>query len=374
MLTKISDISPLAGLNKIVRLEMSANQVATIESLAGVTSLEFVCFFHNQITDVSPLLDLPNLKVVELKNNNPDLIPGCPLGDAIEALLARGVKVQVFSDDLGEGTDAPQLDWDTSGVTEWIPTVEETHDGIDAVTPSGIAEGGGDSITTIVSGPGDLAFWWRRANVELKFIAERGRDTDLGWVGTGEGAWLDEVVWKNTTTATTWGSDEFELDEVPTAARDITAVAAGPTTTWPSKSDGHVVAWGNDEFDQVSVPEELCNIAAIAAGDGFSLAVTKEGELEGWGRNDEGQLDFPEELGVVKMVAAGGAPRHRSVGKTARSKVGAGMTRCRQARLTLSSIRWRLRRAESTVWHCWKMGKWWAGGATTRSRSTFQGA
>ena len=119
-------------------------------------------------------------------------------------------------------------------------------------------------------------------------------------------AWLDEVTWGNTTTATTWGTDDFGLNEVPSAAKDITAVAAGADHNLVLKSSGHVEAWGNDEFEQASVPEDLCNIAAIAAGDGFSLALTKEGELRGWGRDDEGQLDFPEELGVVTMVAAGG--------------------------------------------------------------------
>ncbi|MGD9780999.1 MAG: choice-of-anchor D domain-containing protein [Kiritimatiellia bacterium] len=61
---------------------------------------------------------------------------------------------------LGEALDAPELTWSTAGYTRgWLPQTTETHDGVDAA--EGYANyNGGSWLTTTVTGPIALSFWW----------------------------------------------------------------------------------------------------------------------------------------------------------------------------------------------------------------------
>ena len=111
----ISDLSPLKGLNNPLWLELSDNSISDISPLAGLTSLIILGLSGNSISDISPVAGLINLIELSLENNSiSDISPlvanaGLGSGDTVSvsenplnhasinthipALQSRGVEV-----------------------------------------------------------------------------------------------------------------------------------------------------------------------------------------------------------------------------------------------------------------------------------------
>ena len=68
----ISDISPLAGLTNLERLDLEKNSISDISVLAGLTNLTWLNLAYNPISDISPLAGLTNLTWLAL-NKNPTI-------------------------------------------------------------------------------------------------------------------------------------------------------------------------------------------------------------------------------------------------------------------------------------------------------------
>jgi len=67
---RVSDISPLAGLTKLKKLDLGSNvYVSDISALASLTDLEDLKLYMNDISDISPLAGLTKLKTLLLANN-----------------------------------------------------------------------------------------------------------------------------------------------------------------------------------------------------------------------------------------------------------------------------------------------------------------
>ena len=66
----LSDISPLATLSNLEWLSLRNNNISDISALARLTNLTWMDLAGNEISDVSPLATLSNLKQLELHNNN----------------------------------------------------------------------------------------------------------------------------------------------------------------------------------------------------------------------------------------------------------------------------------------------------------------
>jgi len=66
---EISDISFLAGLTNLKGLGLGSNNISDISVLAGLTNLESLGIYDNQISDVSPLFGLTNLRGIRLTPN-----------------------------------------------------------------------------------------------------------------------------------------------------------------------------------------------------------------------------------------------------------------------------------------------------------------
>ena len=66
----ISDISPLAGLTKLVDLGLGSNSISDISPLAGLNSLEVLGLEKNSIANISPLAGLNNLTKLYLSANS----------------------------------------------------------------------------------------------------------------------------------------------------------------------------------------------------------------------------------------------------------------------------------------------------------------
>jgi alpha-tubulin suppressor-like RCC1 family protein len=108
-----------------------------------------------------------------------------------------------------------------------------------------------------------------------------------------------------------WGGSDITFP-IPLAATNLCMVSAGNNgiVTWSHvlalRSDGSVIAWGLNDRGQANVPDAATNIVAVAAGGTHSLALRANGTLMGWGDSSKEQLFFPPGLTNVVAIAAGG--------------------------------------------------------------------
>jgi alpha-tubulin suppressor-like RCC1 family protein len=117
---------------------------------------------------------------------------------------------------------------------------------------------------------------------------------------------------KTDRTVVVWGATNpfiagtlYGLANVPPAAAQTVAIAAGQFHALALQADGGVVGWGRDVEGQASVPADLPKAKAVAAGRLHSLALGRDGRVYGWGDNSHGELDPPAGLDRVLAIAAG---------------------------------------------------------------------
>ena len=67
--SNISDLTPLAGLMNLTGLNLTLNNVSDITPLAGLVNLTYLNLAENNISDITPLAGLVNLKVLLLGGN-----------------------------------------------------------------------------------------------------------------------------------------------------------------------------------------------------------------------------------------------------------------------------------------------------------------
>ena len=111
----MSDISPILNFTNLTYLNLSGNNISSIQGLENLTNLETLYLWHNQIENIEPLKYLTNLQMLSLLLNNvKDIKPlvenpgigdgdwiiltGCPLNETsvntyIPQLKQRGVIV-----------------------------------------------------------------------------------------------------------------------------------------------------------------------------------------------------------------------------------------------------------------------------------------
>ena len=128
---------------------------------------------------------------------------------------------------IGEAVDAPALTWSMDRLIPWNIDLETTHDGEDAARSGAIGDRASSNLSTVVTGPATLSFWWRvSSETNYDFLSVL---VDGSPAGTISG----EVDW----------------------ARRELALTAGPhTVTWRYSKDDNTVG-GKDAgwVDQVSV-------------------------------------------------------------------------------------------------------------------------
>ena len=123
---RISDISPLAGLTGLIRMNLSSNEISDVSPLAGLTNLKWLVITHNEIANISPLNRLrenENLKILVWHDN-----PGFPkVGPTIEGPWLwivlpntdRGSSKDLLSE--ASGGTVTETEIATHGVTEGRP-------------------------------------------------------------------------------------------------------------------------------------------------------------------------------------------------------------------------------------------------------------
>lgn len=83
---RITDLSPLIGLNDLEELNLSYNEIGIIDELSYLKGLRSIFLSNNYIEDISPLFELENLEYVELSGNKINM-------DQINRLTEIGVTV-----------------------------------------------------------------------------------------------------------------------------------------------------------------------------------------------------------------------------------------------------------------------------------------
>lgn len=102
-----------------------------------------------------------------------------------------------------------------------------------------------------------------------------------------------------------WGDSSSGQADVPAAATNLIALAAGGAHVLALSADGTVTAWGGNACGQTTVPAAATNVLRIAAGESHSLALRADGTVLGWGNNYVGQAAPPAGLSNVVEIAAG---------------------------------------------------------------------
>ena len=83
---EISDLSPIAKLNKLTKLSLIRNRISDLQPLSELTNLEYLDLYANKIENISPLAKLTNLKHLDLHNNNNQT------GDPVHPTVSGGIK------------------------------------------------------------------------------------------------------------------------------------------------------------------------------------------------------------------------------------------------------------------------------------------
>ncbi len=248
----------------------------------------------------------------------------------------------------------------TGDIGSWFGQTTNAYSGgssPDALQSGDIGDSQETTLTTKVTGPGTLTFWWKvssetssdflrfrldfaqvaaapeisgEVNWQQKTIAIPAGNRTLEWtyskngsVSTGADAgWVDEVVFTPTKPALTieqpvgtpvragtvvgWGYNNYGLTPPPLGLDGVIAVAAGGQHSAALTSSGRVVVWGDGSQGQKGVPPAaLSGVTAIAAGAYHTLALKNTGRVVAWGSNSSYQLGVPSDAtyGVVAIAA-----------------------------------------------------------------------
>jgi alpha-tubulin suppressor-like RCC1 family protein len=111
---------------------------------------------------------------------------------------------------------------------------------------------------------------------------------------------------KSDGTVMAWGGPG--ATNVPAGLTNVAAIAAGSGQGLALKNDGAVVAWGVPGYSGVAVtnvPAGLSNVVAIACGADHNLVLKADGTAYAWGLHYGGQTNIPADLSNVVAIAAG---------------------------------------------------------------------
>lgn len=92
----IVDLSPLTGMTSIRQIDISNNEVFSIESLASMPNLKTAILAGNRIIDISPLIELKKLEFLDI-SRNPDV---ANIQDLIEMPWLKGIWAYGSAEDM----------------------------------------------------------------------------------------------------------------------------------------------------------------------------------------------------------------------------------------------------------------------------------
>ena len=120
---QISDISPLASLSNLTKLNLGGNEISDISPLASLTNLGALDLVNNQISEVSPLASLSNLASLNLRGNQiSDISPLASLSNLTKLNLG-GNQISDISP-LASLPNLTELDLRENRISDLSPLVE----------------------------------------------------------------------------------------------------------------------------------------------------------------------------------------------------------------------------------------------------------
>ena len=122
----VKDLSPLAGLIQLTKLDLSGNSISDISAVTGLTNLTWLHFWGNSISDISPVAGLTKLTDLYLGNNNiTDISPVAGL-TSLTGLWLNGNNITDISA-LAGLTNLTELWLGTNNITDISPVVGLTN-------------------------------------------------------------------------------------------------------------------------------------------------------------------------------------------------------------------------------------------------------
>jgi Leucine-rich repeat (LRR) protein len=84
---QISDLTFMSNLGRLTEINVSTMPVSSVASLRGISSLQSISLFRTNVVDISPLLELPQLKKLSVQSSP-------ARSDVLTELERRGVSVE----------------------------------------------------------------------------------------------------------------------------------------------------------------------------------------------------------------------------------------------------------------------------------------
>ena len=123
---QITDITSLAQLTNLTELYLSNSQITDITLLAELTNLTHLDLYDNQITDIVPLAQLTNLTWLNLSHNQiTDIAPLAQLTNLTWLLLTYNQITEITS--LAQLTNLTVLDLSINQITDMTPLTQLTN-------------------------------------------------------------------------------------------------------------------------------------------------------------------------------------------------------------------------------------------------------
>ncbi|EBF5152494.1 leucine-rich repeat domain-containing protein [Listeria monocytogenes] len=164
---QISDISPLSGLLNLRILHLGYNQISDISPLSGLLNLRELYLERNQISDISPLSGLVNLRWLYLDRNQISDISSL---SSLSLLYASSDDNDIYN----ESTLSVKNQQITLSGINWsnpleVPFIVNDTDYHDEITPSSISNNGqfADDIITwngLLNNSQELTYSWNRVS------------------------------------------------------------------------------------------------------------------------------------------------------------------------------------------------------------------
>ena len=129
----VSDLTPLVELLNLKRLDLRGNDISDISSLASLTKLEWLDLSSNDISDISPLAGLTSLTFLRINNN--EISDFSPLDGLHENITL------IWYDNPGFPTDAPKIE----GPWLWVMLPDTQLDGNTDL----LSEASGGTVTEV---------------------------------------------------------------------------------------------------------------------------------------------------------------------------------------------------------------------------------
>ena len=213
---EISDLSPIAKLNKLTKLSLIRNRISDLQPLSELTNLEYLDLYANKIEDISPLAKLTNLKHLDLHNNNDQT------GDPVHPTVSGGIKDISVVENL---TKLEMLSLGSNNISDITPIKNLTNikdlvlGGNHISDYSGLEQYIADRVAKQQEGEGSVSFAGQRINYDKTVDVSKSSVTiDSPFKGLNE---LGEKLAK-----------VFESDEPVNLFSEVNTNIAGVSATY----------------------------------------------------------------------------------------------------------------------------------------------